>query len=573
MFLGSRLRRLLVAGAVIVSGIAMTTGLAAISVGATGYSALVQQTLPAAVASAQRLGSEQPNTTLDIVVGLNPRSEVQLEAAVEAMYTPGSAAYKHYLTPAQFTARFGPTVTQYHAVLSYLRGTGFHITYTAPNRLLVGATGTVAQVDRAFHVTIGDYREAGTGIPFYANDQVPSVPSSLVAIISGIVGLTNLDERHPLFRSAQPVKHVPVAPYTPQEMEQAYNVTPLVQLGLGGTGVTTSVLAEGDFAKYGPADLKTFESTYHLPPVPVTIIGSSNDNSGNAAEPYIDSDWVSAMAPTLTSMRFYIAKNLQGSSFVTMENTWVNDPNAGPVASESYAQCETQDSTLQMESRIFTQGALEGRSVFIGTGDSDAPECFSHGRPVAGDSADASFPSVTSVGGTTLTLESNGSYGGESVWNTVCGGSFPCGTGGAPSLVFKEPFYQKGISIIDQTGMRAVSDIAADADPNSGIDAVIHGQFVQFGGTSVATVLVNGMFSDVDSFLMANNKAPLGFANPVLYKIGESQAAKAAYHDVVVGNNFFPLTPFGYNAGVGWDFPTGWGSPNVYGLSKVLLKQ
>jgi len=574
MFLGSRLGKFLAAGVVIAGGIATTIGLGVTGVGATGYLPLAQQTLPAAVAIAQRLSAAPAGNGLDIVVGLNPRNPARLDATIQAMYTPGSALYHHYLTPAQFTADFGPTVAQYNAVLSYLRSAGLRITDTSPNRMLIGAHGTIGQIEQAFHVTINNYRDPHTGLTFYANDRVPSAPASLAGLISGVVGLTNIDQRHPMFVRKDPNTRSSLpTPYSPQQMETGYGAMPLILDGQGGNGETTSILAEGNFAKHGPSDLVQFENYYHLPHVPVTIIGSSNDNSTNLIEPAIDTQWSTSMAPNMASLRIYIAKDLQNVSFVKMENTWANDPAAGPVASESYGECETQDPTIHLENQIFAQGASEGRTVFISAGDSDAPECTdSSGMPEAGDSAMASSPYVTAASGTTLVLNNNASYGGETVWNGVCGGGAPCGTGGAPSLVFKEPFYQKGIAIIDQTGMRGVGDLAADADPNSGVNVVFDGHLIgQFGGTSLSAPLLNGMFIDIDSALAVNHMSPVGFANPALYKIGESSLAARAYHDVTVGNNYLPNTNFGYFAGPGWDFPTGWGSPNTARLALVFI--
>jgi subtilase family serine protease len=578
MFLGARLGRLIAAGAVIAGGIAATVGFSAASVGATGYTPVAGQTVPAAVATAQRLGAESASASLNIVVGLNPRNEAQLAAAIQAMYTPSSPTYKHYLTPAQFTAAFGPTVAQYNAVLNYLRHAGLSITGTASNRMLVEASGTVAQVDQAFRVAISAYRQSGTGKTFYANSQVPSVPTSLASLISGVAGLDNISQRYPTFVRKDPnVKDTLPTPYSPQQMEKGYNATPLILDGQGGNGETNSILAEGNFAQFGPSDLVQFENHYGLPHVPVTIIGSSNDNSSNLIEPAIDTQWSTSMAPHLASLRIYIAKNLLNSSFVVMENTWATDPKAGPVASESYGQCETTDPTIQIENNIFEQGASEGRSVFVSSGDSDAPECGTAPNVLPGDSAIASSPWVTAASGTTLTLNSNATYAAETVWNGVCGGGAPCGTGGAPSKVFKEPSYQKGISIIDQTGMRGVADLAADADPNSGVDVVFDGHFIgQFGGTSLSAPLLNGMFSDINSALAANHMSPVGFANPALYQFGESGLAASVYHDVTVGNNYYPGTSGpgdGYFAGAGWDFPSGWGSPNTAGLALAFVNR
>jgi hypothetical protein len=58
---------------------------------------------------------------------------------------------------------------------------------------------------------------------------------------------------------------------------------------------------------------------------------------------------------------------------------------------------------------------------------------------------------------------------------------------------------------------------------------------------------------------------PLCFAAPLLYAIAEKASARPPFHDVTVGGNRY------YDAGAGWDFATGWGSPNVYNLATAIV--
>ena len=62
---------------------------------------------------------------------------------------------------------------------------------------------------------------------------------------------------------------------------------------------------------------------------------------------------------------------------------------------------------------------------------------------------------------------------------------------------------------------------------------------------------------------MANGNSPLGFINPSIYAIGLSGAYDVDFHDITSGSN-------GYNATVGYDLATGWGSPNGSGLINSL---
>jgi len=63
----------------------------------------------------------------------------------------------------------------------------------------------------------------------------------------------------------------------------------------------------------------------------------------------------------------------------------------------------------------------------------------------------------------------------------------------------------------------------------------------------------------------------LGFLNPALYQLSNSNKAGNSYHDITVGNNGYNGIP-GYDATPGWDPASGWGSPKVSGLLPALIK-
>src|SRR5207302_2936985 len=94
------------------------------------------------------------------------------------------------------------------------------------------------------------------------------------------------------------------------------------------------------------------------------------------------------------------------------------------------------------------------------------------------------------------------------------------------------------------------------------VDHTAHGNFDQFndhfseGGTSLSSPLWAGMWARINA---AHRGGPLGRANDTIYKVAQSGAGAKAFFDVTEGANPLPATP-------GWDFPTGWGSPNVLNL-------
>ena len=84
-----------------------------------------------------------------------------LRAAVTAVSTPGSAAYRHFLTPAQYRARFEPTAAAVASVSAWLRSAGLRITGVEASHRYVSASGSVAAAERAFGRKLNVYRHAG----------------------------------------------------------------------------------------------------------------------------------------------------------------------------------------------------------------------------------------------------------------------------------------------------------------------------------------------------------------------------------------------------------------------------
>ncbi|MGZ4163350.1 MAG: S8 family serine peptidase, partial [Tumebacillaceae bacterium] len=154
-------------------------------------------------------------------------------------------------------------------------------------------------------------------------------------------------------------------------------------------------------------------------------------------------------------------------------------------------------------------------------------------------------PNVLSVGGTTLTTGSGGSYSSESAWASA---------GGGKSTYFSTPSYQSALTSIVGT-KRGVPDVAMDADPNSGAavysstpDSGQTGWF-QVGGTSLSAPMWAGLVALADQ----NRTSKLSYFTAIsdLYSLPSSD-----FHDITTGSNGNP-------ARVGYDLVTGLGSPKA----------
>src|SRR6185436_14388618 len=95
---------------------------------------------------------------LHLALALPLRDAAGLTNFLRALYDPASPQFHRYLTPAEFTARFGPTPADYAAVLRFAKTNGLTVKATHPNRLVLDVTGKVSDVERAFHVRLNSFR-------------------------------------------------------------------------------------------------------------------------------------------------------------------------------------------------------------------------------------------------------------------------------------------------------------------------------------------------------------------------------------------------------------------------------
>lgn len=139
------------------------------------------------LALATRVGPAPPDQTVTLSAFIGFRNLDELTSLIHRQSTPGSADYGHYLTAAQFRARFAPSAEVEARVEKGLRDLGFTVGDKPNSNLYVEFSGTVAQVKAAFHVSQDLY--AFDGKVLRANAQEPTLPASLAGLVNGIGGL------------------------------------------------------------------------------------------------------------------------------------------------------------------------------------------------------------------------------------------------------------------------------------------------------------------------------------------------------------------------------------------------
>ncbi|MGB8506429.1 MAG: peptidase S53, partial [Mycobacterium sp.] len=173
----------------------------------------------------------------------------------------------------------------------------------------------------------------------------------------------------------------------------------------------------------------------------------------------------------------------------------------------------------------------------------------------------SSLPEMTAVGGTALSVDENGVWLSEQAWFNS---PLTTGSSGGVSALFPRPQWQHGISSDRDSTHRLSPDIAAAADPFTGVRIVFGDQVLIGGGTSQAAPIWAGLAVVMNQFLLANGGRPLGALNPLLYRIA-SGAPRPAFRDVTLGANAVDT------ASPGYDMITGLGPPNVDNLVRNSL--
>ncbi|QBD79214.1 protease [Ktedonosporobacter rubrisoli] len=377
--------------------------------------------------------------------------------------------------------------------------------------------------------------------------------------------------------------------FTPTALRQAYGVESLLQKGFTGKGQTVI-----DIVSFGSPtlqeDMKVFDRQFGLPPIDLQIISPLkakeydplDDKSTWAFETNLDVQIIHAIAPeakvvVLVSPVAETEGTIGLPEFRQLEQ-YALDHKLGNIVTQSWGASELtlQDAAGQQELKKwneFLQKATLQQHVtyFSSSGDNGATDYAdlngSKLATVPTTSFAASSPWVTSVGGTTL--QRNGAGFTEKAWSDIGDGQ---SSGGGFSRFYPMPAYQKTLPASVQAEFnhhRGVPDVAAAADPYTGLAVYTSGSWGLAGGTSAATPLWAGLMA------IANQMAghPLGFINPALYKLGASPAYTQDFRDITSGDNTNRLSKVpGYKAVPGWDAVTGLGAPDAEKLLPDLVK-
>jgi subtilase family serine protease len=572
-----------------------------------------------AASSTNDLGAVPASTVISFEVTLNPQHAAGAAALVEQVSDPTSASYRHYLTPARWESRFSPSTAQLQRVTAWLHGAGLTPGAVTPDHLAIAVSGTAAQVDHAFGTTLHTYKVQGREVRL--TSSAISVPAEVAPLVQGAPGLdqdvaTPTDAAPgrsdqasssgsnaaapsstpipppPGYRSPPPCSsyfgqtidatdpsygtgfatHLPypVCGYTPQQIESGYALTTGFAGGIDGKGQTVAVVdayeastLQSDVQQFyraiDPADPLP-SSQFSTDVAPNFTEKALCQASGWSGEQTLDVIAVHATAPGAHIL--YVGGGncfnglldadrqvVDGHLADVMSNSWGDDAGDLLDTSSDKAAYDT----------VYEMAAATGVSVLFSAGD-DGDEFTTTG--LTAPDYPPSSPFVTSVGGTSLEIGSNGTRTEETGWSnsqsTLCNasavgtvtgctkktlgtylpadpGAYLFGGGGGTSYFYQQPFYQKGVvpkdlaernTVNGNVPYRVEPDISMDGDPFTGIlvgetqnfGGVDKFGYYDIGGTSVSSPLFAGVMADANQAAGAD----FGFANPALYKLYSS---------------------------------------------------
>lgn len=426
--------------------------------------------------------------------------------------------------------------------------------------------GPAPAVADAFGVAVHDYRLTGRTFP--ASPQQPNIPPSARTEVAGLGRILDyLPGRQGL--PPTPPLDVPNGGLLPTELLSAYNADPLADAGYTGAGTTVVVFS---FDGFEQQDMDSFADWFNLPRFTPEVVGGMPPQ--RTGESTMDLQMIHAVAPNAKLVMVNARSTVEdGGSLEKVGRLLESVDHKFPGAIWSFSVGWGCDRLFTAADLAPIRAALaaahrHGTTAFDATGDLAGLECrggHNWSDPPSPDDvgvdAVASLPEMTAVGGTTLSTDERGEWLAEQSWYDV---PLTQGSAGGASALYGRPRWQAVSPKAGPTDRRLVPDVAAVADPFTGVKFVFRQQVVTGGGTSQAAPVWAGLTALMNETFVSGGMEPLGDLNPLLYQVAKGSAVPG-FRDIELGGN--AVSP-----GVsGFDMVTGLGTPNVENLVKNIL--
>ncbi len=537
------------------------------------------------------VGPVPATTIVRLAIGLPIRDPAGLQNFIHQVSNPSSPTYRQYKSLTQVTADYGPLQASYTTLTTWAQTNGLTVVTSYPNRILLDVSGPASAIEKALYVNLNYYLRPD-GSQYYGPDRNPS--PDLSTTISGITRLNDIASPKPAFSAG-------TNGLKGNEIRNAY-IPCASALGLDGNGQCVGIVdwnrtfADGDIAQYMAQFSglpQNYVTNYNVQRValpdyspPDASTGVPFPKSSADLETPSDIELALTVAPAATIV-VYEGANISSifNAMLTDQTRACNQLSSSWTASwlfwTTYPQATIQNTIDQM--------AATGKSIFQASGDQGAYTDAAGNAYGTYDNRE--LLNTTVVGGTQLTVNSDGTYQSEIPWALGGGGYLP----DVPI-----PDYQQGIGTQASSTYRNLPDVAmvaqgvqlvatytgkVSADCSDGTGA---GQPLVIGGTSLGAPLWAGVTALINQRAANAGLNPVGFLNANLYSIGKTPQMYSLTFNDVVGSagaegihwywpdgtttcTFDNFTDHGlkYSAVAGYDLATGLGSPKC-GLIELL---
>lgn len=571
-------------------------------------------------------GDVDPNTTVTIDIVMKLQNKPVLQQYINSTVTPSSFLYRKYISVKQFKEAFAPKQREIDALTNYLNSYGIKSTVYSDN-LIVTATGTVAQVNKAFSVELK--QASYKGKKFHATKKQPKLPRTVADKVLCVLGLstyssfaTNIAKVPNEVKLAQSNT---IAALNPSDLIKNYNVQSLYDNGATGTNQNIGIVT---LAEFNPSDAYSFWNQEGIKTqqnrIKVNDVDGGSGTDG-ADETTLDVEQSGALAPN-ANINVYVGPNTD-PGFVDAFAKAINDNNCHQISAswgESESLIQYMVSTGQEASeyaeafnQLYMQAAAQGISMFSAAGDAGAYDS-TRDNPSSYELAvdnPADSPYITAAGGTTLpfkntfkngttvTVEKERAWGWDylyplfdslGLYSSGDVGDYFVGGGGGFSKQFATPDYQKGISGVNSytaikqwEGTNPQGSLLLNVTRES-TPQVITGTSTGRNVPDIAmnadpytgyNVYIDGQMSSIGgtsivapqlaglcALINDNNKTQVGFWNPQIYRFARSK--NSPLHPLndsgATNDNLF----FTGTKGTIYNQSTGLGVPDITNLAK-----
>ncbi len=475
------------------------------------------------------------------------------------------------LTPEQFAAHYSASKADVDKVARCLTRFGLIVDDVSFAARSMRVSGTVAQMEAAFHPGLGIYRIAGQA-EFRDREGYYEVPKEIGDIVTGVIGFGTRRVAHRRHAAVRERHKLPSL--TPADIERVYNFP-------AGSAKDEKIAIAEFGGGYFESDLQDYCAKFHIPEASVHAVAVNKpaytleevlklpasqrkQELDDSIEVMMDVQIIAGLCPGADIRVYFATFDQQG--WVSLLNQAIADRPVSLSVSWGMAEDDSEWSKAgrQAISERLSAAALLGITVCVASGDdgSGDEETDRNGHV----DFPGSSPFVLCVGGTMMV--GSVSTDAERVWwespgrRTRNGGG---ATGGGVSTLFPRPKWQRvQVASINRGSIdgRVVPDVAALAG-SPFYDLIMLGKPAPDGGTSASAPVWAALIARVDARLPAAKRQR--FLTPLLYETDASGRTRGSRicHDIVDGNNIsHPYPGKGYSAGTGFDAVCGWGTPD-----------